>query len=401
MRALLRAAGDPHRAIPAILIAGTNGKGSVAATLDAIAGAAGLKAGLYTSPHLVQINERWRIAGDDISDRALRRAIDRLRSVSESASIRPTYFEALTLIAFIAFADAGCELNILEVGMGGRLDATNVVRPVLSLITSVGLDHQEFLGNTTRAIAREKAGIIHRGTVALTAVTDPSVLTVIRRRCDLLDVSLHVMSEETFANPVGDGVLVRTPSSQYALTPRLAGAHQLDNLALAVRAAEELAQRFPIDAAAIVRGVGSVRWSGRLETFNLGSTRVIVDGAHNPDGAGVLAQYLLHSDAGPVELVFAAMKDKRWEEMLQVLAPHCSAVHITRADVERGENPLGIRELASRLGLASSVHLDPVEALRHALEVAVSRVVVVAGSLYLAGAVLPELRRLADPTTAH
>src|SRR5947199_7154312 len=168
MRALLRALGRPERAVPSVVVAGTNGKGSTSATLASIIVESGYRAALYTSPHLVELRERWMIAGTAIDDALLTHSIALLQRAAADSGITPTYFEALTLIAFIAFREARCDAAVLEVGMGGRLDATNVVRPLAALITPIGLDHTEFLGNTLREVASEKAGVIHRGTIVLT-----------------------------------------------------------------------------------------------------------------------------------------------------------------------------------------------------------------------------------------
>ena len=182
MRALLRPLGRPERAYPSIIVAGTNGKGSTAAALESILRSSGYRAALYTSPHLVDIRERWLIDGEMIDPHLLELSIELLRDAAKQTSITPTYFEALTLIAFIAFRQARCEIAVLEVGMGGRMDATNVVQPMAAIITPIGIDHTEYLGSTLRTIAAEKAGIIHRGAVVLTSNDDSRVLAVLRRR---------------------------------------------------------------------------------------------------------------------------------------------------------------------------------------------------------------------------
>src|SRR3954462_3453826 len=204
MRALLRQLGNPQHACPSIIVAGTNGKGSTSSTLASILHTSGYRTGLYTSPHLVDLRERWMIGGAMIDEALLADAIEQLRVGSEKAGIVPTYFEALTLIAFIAFALAKCEVAILEVGMGGRLDATNVVKPVAALITPIGLDHTEYLGNTLRKIAFEKAGVIHRGTIVLTSNDDPIVLDVLRRRAAKFGSELIVVDREHDTPLVGD-----------------------------------------------------------------------------------------------------------------------------------------------------------------------------------------------------
>src|ERR1041385_8394331 len=204
MRALLRSLRNPERAYKSIIVAGTNGKGSTSATLASILNAAGHRTGLYTSPHLVDLRERWMIGGAMIDPALLDRSIALLHAASERIGITPTNFEALTLIAFIAFARANCDIAVLEVGMGGRLDATNVVRPIAALITPIGLDHTEFLGNTIRKIAAEKAGVIHRGAIVLTSNSDPVVLGVLQRRAAKFHDRFIVVRDEHSTPLAGD-----------------------------------------------------------------------------------------------------------------------------------------------------------------------------------------------------
>ena len=398
MKSLLAAAGDPHRACDSIIVAGTNGKGSTAATLASILGAGGIRAGLYTSPHLLRLNERWRVDGHDVSDDALDEAVRQLRRISARARIRPTYFEALTLLAFMIFRESGCALAVMEVGMGGRLDATNVVRPLLSMVTNVTLDHQEFLGESVRRIAGEKAGVIHRGARALTASDDPVVLEVIRRRCHAVGVARHLLHEEVEvsalrASRAGTSFRAVTPANRYRLHTPLPGAHQIDNVMMAVRGIELLAPRYAVPRSAIERGVAAVRWGGRAQSFDLENGTVIVDGAHNPAGTTLLAELARQMTAPPRVLVFAAMQDKDWRSMLAILAPMFQAVVCTLADEGRGESPRELALEAGRLGLRAFARRSPVAAVSRALELQRGATVIVAGSLYLAGAVIPWLRR--------
>src|SRR5436190_22137685 len=243
MRALLRALHSPHRKYRSIIVAGTNGKGSTSAMLTSILHAAGHRVGLYTSPHLVDLRERWLIAGETIDPALLDECIVELQRAAETSGIHPTYFEALTVIAFLAFARVQCDIAVLEVGMGGRLDATNVVRPIAALITPIGFDHVEFLGNTIRRIAMEKAGVIHRGAIVLTSNDDPIVLGVLRRRAAKFGIPLIVVQDEH-----------DTP---------LHGAFQRRNVALAVRTARELMPILTlITPETIARGVAETRWRG-------------------------------------------------------------------------------------------------------------------------------------------
>lgn len=394
MRAILRAAGDPHRAYASILIAGTNGKGSVAATLSSIVRAAEVRSALYTSPHLERINERWRIDEDDIDEALLDESIGELRTVADRTGIRPTYFEALTLVAFVAFRRAGVDLAVLEVGMGGRLDATNVVRPVLALITTVGLDHQEFLGRTIAGIAREKAGIIHRGSAALTTVRDESALRVIERRCRRFDVPLHRADLEVSFQKVNDAFKARTASGVYHLEPQLEGAHQMRNLALAIRAAESLPASWGITRDAIERGVSSTRWPARAQELTIKGRPVLLDGAHNVEGMRALEALLDAREIDGIDLVFAAMADKDWRAMLDVILPRVVTLLVTRADEGRGEDPSGIAAHAQSRGVSAKV--VPLDGVVDAVGRGSARHVVIAGSLYLAGAVLADLRTKDD-----
>ncbi|HVT01772.1 MAG TPA: folylpolyglutamate synthase/dihydrofolate synthase family protein, partial [Thermoanaerobaculia bacterium] len=342
MRQLLRAAGHPERAFRSILISGTNGKGSTSATLASILECAGYRTGLYTSPHLVGLRERWRVDRDDISEDVLFETIARLRAISSSSGVVPTYFEALTILAFFIFEREECEIAVLEVGMGGRLDATNVVRPIAALIAPIAFDHMEFLGRTVRSIAREKAGIIHRGCVAVTSNTDPAAIEVLARRCRRFDLPLHVLAEECSIENLsvsdrGTSFTLRSPSSSRHLETPLIGAHQADNVALAVRAAEELGSTLNgIDGAAIDRGVAETTWRGRLERFDVAGKQVWVDGAHNPHAAARVAAFVRDHLPPPRVLVLAIMADKDVIAVTRELVPLASRVIVTRADVTRG-----------------------------------------------------------------
>ena len=363
MRALLRALGRPERAYPSIIVAGTNGKGSTCATLDSILRTSGYRTGLYTSPHLVDLRERWMIDGEWIDDAALVDAIDKLRSAGRRARITPTYFEALTAIAFIAFADAQCDVAVLEVGMGGRLDATNVVRPLAALITPIGLDHTEFLGTTLRKVAGEKAGVIHRGAIVLTTNEDRGALDVIRRRAKKFGSRVIVVRDERDAP--------------------LAGAFQRRNVALAARAARELRRRFPrITGDTIERGIASTRWRGRLEHLRLGGKDIWIDGAHNLHAALAIAPFIAERLPRPRTLVFGIMSDKDVARVTETLFPLFDCVIATEPYPPRS---MDARKLAALAGPDSIAEPDPRKALDAALG-APGRSIFVGGSLYLAGA---------------
>jgi dihydrofolate synthase/folylpolyglutamate synthase len=365
MRALLRELGNPERACPSIIVAGTNGKGSTSATLASILNASGYRTGLYTSPHLVELRERWMIGDSMISSSNLEIAIEKLRAASDRADIVPTYFEALTLLAFIAFADAQCEMMVLEVGMGGRLDATNVVRPLAALITPIGFDHTEFLGTTIRQIAGEKAGVIHRGAIVLTSNDDPRVLGVLRHRAALFGNPLHVV---TSTHP----------------TP-LAGDFQKRNVGLAVRAAEELAPLLPqITSDSIERGVATTRWRGRLEKIERDGKTIWIDGGHNAHAVAAIVPFIREQVPAPRLLVFGIMSDKNVAEVTSALFPLFDAIIAAEPYPPRSESASRLVSFAADRAIAEA---DPAVAIAKALASHYSSIVI-AGSLYLAGSAI-------------
>jgi len=363
VRALLRALGNPHRRYRSILVTGTNGKGSTAAMLASILHAAGHRAGLFTSPALLSEREHWRVDGAIIDDPSFEQSARDVHDAVLRTGITPTYFEALTLIAYVAFAHAGCDMAVIEVGMGGRRDATNVVKPVAALITPVGFDHMEYLGNTLRSIAMEKAGVIHRGTLVLTSNDDPLVLSVLRKRAEQFgNRFIHVAEEHD--------------------TP-LAGAFQRRNAALAVRAARELG----IDDDAIERGVRETRWRGRLERIDVAGKQVWIDGGHNAHAAAQIAPYFDAHVPRPRLLVFGMMSDKHIAPVKELLFPLFDRVITTEPYPPRSAK-------AEELGGIPIP--EPDAAFRAALE-APERAIVVTGSLYLAGAAIAFFDKIARP----
>jgi dihydrofolate synthase/folylpolyglutamate synthase len=415
MRALLEALNRPERTFPAVLIAGTNGKGSTSATLASILRASGLRTGLYTSPHLVRINERIRIDGDEIGDddfAALHDVVDRTaeRLVGEGElPWHPSFFEMLTAIAFEYFAQNKIEIAVLEVGMGGRLDATNVIEPRVSVITDIALDHQKFLGNTVSEIAREKAGIIRSGGVVVTLPQQPQANDVIGNT--ILELGAQGVSAVPYVPPVSPGsvdYVARTskncaqdarPVSRYPLqvmgkqilieTP-LIGRHQLRNVALAIAAAEVLShQGFPITAETIERGARDTSWPGRFQVVRAqnGAPEYVFDVAHNPAGAWALRSTLsaCYEDR-PLTFVFGAMRDKAISEMAEILFPLAERVIATRSDNPRSATPDEIREAAARIATDIEDAADVPAALDRARSLAGSEgVVVITGSIYIVG----------------
>ncbi|MEJ2368326.1 MAG: Mur ligase family protein, partial [Acidobacteriota bacterium] len=265
-RKLASAMGDPQNRYPSILVAGTNGKGSVSAFLESILRKAGFRTGLYVSPHLVDVRERISAGGGLIAREDFAARMTAVRQAAERVKGRPTFFEVLTLAAFDHFAQAGVDAAVLEVGLGGRLDCTNIVGPRLSVVTNIGLDHQEWLGPDLPSIAREKAGIFRRGIPALTGSRRPVVVETLRREALRLGTPLRFRDEMSL-EPTRDGWTLNCPEGSLRLPPApLAGRHQLENAALAVRAALVLREQgWEIPDSALIRGVAETRWPGRLQ----------------------------------------------------------------------------------------------------------------------------------------
>jgi len=412
MRVLLSALQNPEKKFPSVLIAGTNGKGSTAATLASILQTAGLKTALYTSPHLIRINERIRINGEEISDDkfallhdVVERTAERLIEDGE-LPWHPSFFEMLTAMGFEHFATSKVEIAVLEVGMGGRLDATNVVQPLLSVITDISLDHQKFLGNTIAEIAREKAGIIHPGGIVVTLPQSPAANDVIGHA--VVEQNARAVSAVPYVPPVSpasgnyfslrSNTVASGPISRYPLqvmgeeilveTP-LVGRHQLRNVALAIAAAEELSQKFQITAESIETGVRQTRWPGRFQviTAHGSAPEYIFDVAHNPAGAWALRSTLsaCYEDRRLI-FVFGAMRDKAIGEISEILFPLAERVIATRADSPRSATPEEIREAASRTQADIELALDVPSALERALSfTGTGAAIVVTGSIYVVG----------------
>ena len=402
---LLAALDHPHLYFPSVQIAGTNGKGSTAAMLDAICRAAGVRAGLYTSPHLVSLTERISIAGELISNEEFARQTFRVREAARqlqgTSGALPTFFEQVTAIALLAFRDAGIQLAILETGLGGRLDATTAARAATVAITPVALDHQEYLGPTLAEIAAEKAAVI-RATVR--AVVAPRLATearvVILARCHEQGVAPRFATRDwQIHGATPDGRLratFRTSQDVYEDVPlALRGRHQLTNAAVAIELAEDLREQgFSISRAAIIEGLATARHAGRLELIP-GTPAILFDGAHNPAGARALRDYFDEFTTTPITLIFGAMRDKDLQEITATLFPAARQLILTQptnpraasvADV-RHAAPLSLPTESGRTVLAS----PPAEALDTAMQLTPpDGIICVTGSLYLIG----EMKRL-------
>jgi dihydrofolate synthase/folylpolyglutamate synthase len=386
MRALVGALGHPERTFRSVHVAGTNGKGSVVAMVDAALRAAGHRSARYTSPHLVDLAERFVVDGRAVEDGALDAAAARLRDAVDVLIERgelqgpPTFFEATTAIAFDLFRASSVSIAVCEVGLGGRLDATNVLLPAVTAITTIGRDHQQYLGDTLPAIAREKAGIIKPGVPVVLGALPADARVAIEARAAELDA------------PVVDASDRRVLDRYRPLRLALAGDHQIANAAVAVRVLEVLNdQGTAVTDAAVAAGLEHVEWPGRLEVRRLGHGReVLLDAAHNEDGALALRAFLA-ADA-PRPIVFAAMRDKDVTAMLEALAPVASAFVMTRASNPRSNDPSALAEVARRIAGDRPVLIEP--SVRTALAAAwrLSPHIVVAGSIFLLGDAIEELR---------
>jgi dihydrofolate synthase/folylpolyglutamate synthase len=383
MRAALALRGHPEDAFPAVHIAGTNGKGSTAAMLESVLRAAGRRTGLYTSPHLVDFAERIRAGGRTMPHAAVCSLIDELRVALAAAGIALTHFEFSTLLALEWFARIGVEVAVVEVGLGGRLDATNTVRPVVTAVTSIAHDHEEWLGHELRQIAFEKAGIAKPGVPLVVGRVPPEADTVVAARAAEVGAPLFRAGRDGRL----DGAVFRGPDATEwnGLTVGLGGAFQRRNAEVALLVLAQLRQRCAVDAEAVQTGLAVVRWPGRLAV--LGTTPlVVVDGAHNPAGVAALAAELPDLvGARRLVLVFAVMADKAWPAMLEHLLPRAAEVVITRVG-RRGLDP---DALAAALGGGIPVRAvpDAGEAVRATVaSAAPDDAVLITGSLFLVGA---------------
>jgi dihydrofolate synthase/folylpolyglutamate synthase len=368
---LLEALNNPERAFPAVQIAGTNGKGSTAVMLDSICRAAGIKTGLYTSPHLVSITERIQINGEQISEDDFARHTTTVREAAQhlldSIEIEalPTFFEHVTAIALLAFREAGVELAILETGMGGRLDSTTAANASIVAITQIAMDHEQYLGSTIESIASEKAAIIRPGVTAIVGRQDPTALSVLLRRC-----------EETGVQPI----LAMPPSEPIRIGLR--GRHQLENAAIAIAVAKSLS----ISEKAILSGIETAAHPGRLELIS-GEPDILLDGAHNPAGAQALYEYLVEYGRHPLTIVFGAMSDKQLDRIGEILFPIADNLILTTIDNPRAASLKTLDTIATQFSLGSVTKSETVDAAhRTALRITPAEgLICVTGSLYLIG----------------
>jgi dihydrofolate synthase/folylpolyglutamate synthase len=419
VREMLGAMGDPERRFPSVLIAGTNGKGSTGATLSSILRVAGYQVALYSSPHLVRINERMRVNGEPISDVEFTEIHGRVEHIAQqlmhSGKLpwHPSFFEMLTVMAFEYFASVAADIAVLEVGMGGRLDATNVVDPLISVITDISLDHQKYLGNTIGEIAREKAGVIRANGLVVTLPQHPEANDVIGNA--ILERNAAGVSAVKYTPPVSPGATdflaaqvtsapgrnrypLNVMGEEILVDSPLIGRHQYRNLALAVTAAEELKQfGFKVTPRQIEQGIRETHWPGRFQilppsTATHGCT-VILDVAHNPAGAWALRSALSETfPEHPFTLIFGAMHDKAIQEMADILFPITQHVVVTHIDNPRAASADELLQAGSRTRATMTAEQTVPAALSRAFDITPTNgLIVVTGSIFLVGDTMKEL----------
>src|SRR3990172_1592591 len=391
---LLELVGNPHKTLKTVHIAGTNGKGSTAATIASIMKEAGYKVGLYTSPHLIDFTERKKISGKEIEEGEVVRLTEYIRSKVQDSEFkdeleRITFFEFTTAMALIYFKEKEVDMAVMETGMGGRLDATNVIGLFVYVITNISVEHKEYLGDTIEAVASEKGGIIKDGVHILTGVDQPAAFQVIERICNEKRAPLYRLGRDFsfhrkgFNNFSYNGI----NESFDLLTLNLRGGHQFQNASLAVAAVEMLKNKgFLIPPEALIDGLGKVSWPGRLETISQ-SPMIILDGAHNPAGAEMLSRAIKEElEFNRLYLVLGIMADKEVEGIISPLAPLAHEIILSRPKYERASNPSDLLPLTRRYNVNCTAFND----LREAIDYAKSRagnedLIIISGSLFTVG----------------
>ena len=390
IRLLLQHLGNPHRKLSVVHVVGTNGKGSTTAMLYSIARAAGVVVARYTSPHLVDFRERIEVAGELIP---IDYVVDFVRGIQPVIErIQPSFFEVTTAMAFQYFAEQKVDLVILEAGMGGRLDSTNVVHPLLTLLTPIAMDHQNYLGNTLAAIAREKAGVMKPGVPVITNNVHPMVQTILQAQAETVDTTLEILSPEqvkVMARSLeGQEIQLQHPKFQYdQLTLNLLGAFQAQNALIAVAAVHDLEPFYPGITRGVRKGLQKVPWRGRLDIVRKDLPLIIVDVSHNPEGiARTLQEIRQLLPDRPLNVIIGVQADKDFQTMGKILAQYADICYVTALPSERSLNPqLLIQSIIKTGGMAQTLG-----SLREFLagrwyEQSPQAVWVITGSHYLAG----------------
>jgi dihydrofolate synthase/folylpolyglutamate synthase len=389
MQVLFEELGHPERACRLVHVAGTNGKGSTCAMIESSLRAAGFRTGLYTSPHLVEPTERIQVNGEPVSEELFAGAFDRVHQKAEQMLRReeldshPTYFETVTAMAMLLFRNLGVETAVLEVGLGGRLDATNVVHPRVTVITPIDFDHETHLGNSLRSIAEEKAGILKAGVPAVFSRQRPEVMEALQQRAGALGISVARTDdwrvEELELHRHGSRFLAAGPRTAIRVECPLPGEHQVENALTAAVALLELG----VGIEAVEKGVRQVRWPGRLETVSTGP-EIILDGAHNPAGIRALASYIerFYSDRR-VWLICGAMRDKSLDEIAGILSPVAGRIIVTTPGSHRALRPESMRRLFDHPSVETATGMA--QALSMVKKASPEDAIFITGSLLLVG----------------
>lgn len=397
VRAILDSVDNPHLKYPSILVAGTNGKGSVCALLTQIFTLHNFRVGLFTSPHLVRVEERIRIGKKLISVRSFCQILTLLREKIEDLIAAktllspPTYFELLTCLGFIYFKEQKVDIVVLEVGMGGRFDATNVADPLATVITTISAEHQRFLGESLEQIAFEKAGIIRSGVPVICGVEERKAFLTIEKIAQELRALFFGVFEKRgsfipLRNKNGFSFEYRSEREKYDFSPALRGLHQGRNAAMAIVAAEQLSKNWKsLEKAKIIQGIEKCQWEGRLEVVSH-NPLIILDGAHNEEGAKALRSYVRDFISSPLILVFAMMRDKKIEKIADILFPLAKKIILTRFPYFRAASPNQIKAKTLRFENRILLEPNPKKAFHLALQNATPQdSILVAGSLFIVG----------------
>jgi dihydrofolate synthase/folylpolyglutamate synthase len=387
MAKVLRQLGDPHHAFPAIHVAGTNGKGSVAAMLHSILTCAGYRVGIYVSPHLVRFTERIRVGRDEVAPDTVVRLAGEVRAASKNVGVEPTFFELVTLMAFLHFSRSPVDVCVIEVGLGGRLDATNVIDPLVTVITTIGLDHTEFLGESIARVAAEKAGAIKPTRPVVVGNVGVEAERVIVDIATERQAPIYRMGRDYRWSWENGFCFEGIGHSWPGLSLALRGPHQHDNAATALAAVAVLAEQFPVLEEAVRHGLDSVEWPGRLQVVS-GEPMIVLDCAHNLDGVLALGR-ALPSLIGKraVHVLFAVMKDKDWQPMVDELGPACASATTTEVHAPRCLEAAALAESFRRY-CPTAAQVSVPEAWQEVCRKAgPADVVLVTGSLFLVGAV--------------
>ncbi|MFQ6083311.1 MAG: bifunctional folylpolyglutamate synthase/dihydrofolate synthase [Candidatus Aminicenantia bacterium] len=387
---------NPHTKFPSILVGGTNGKGSVCAMLAEVLKRHNYKVGLYTSPHLIEVRERIKINNTSIPPYQLARFLILIKKkiaqllAEEKIDAHLTYFEVLTVCAFLYFFQKKVDIAVLEVGMGGRLDATNVVHPIVSIITNISKDHQDFLGNSLGKIAFEKAGIIKKNVPIVCGCKKGIAYQIIKERAKEINAPFYDLKNKKKykIKKINHRYLVESciNNHYYQFRPGLLGQHQVENAIIAISALELISQKWKkLDESKIIKGIEEVNWPGRLEIISA-KPKILLDGAHNLEGIKAIKKFIKDFIPGPITLVFAIMKDKEIEKITQSIFPIAKNVILTKFPYYRAADPKKFKRLASQFEDKIIIEYTPLKALEKAKQLSSpDETILVTGSLYLVG----------------